>query len=510
MGPSRILRRLGVLTLSVLAAGALAEPANAQVKVLVDASKDGGLWWFPQVGPFDPTQPHQGKALGDHLRRQGKVVDVTPRTDTITCSRLSQYHLVVVSAACNRHSPAELSAYAGYLARGGRLILLGDHSCVDCALAQSLGVHFGGSVFGTISSFAAHPITAGVTSLPFPAGGTITAAPSTATMLGFVDGMPAMGIMPSGAGTVFFLGETNGIQEVPQPFVDNLFGYMLAGAAPVDACGPPVAPGSLVVDSIEDRRVTVRFNPPATGPPPTGYVLKGGVTRGQVLAALATGSAAPTFTFTAPPGAFFIRMHSVSGGSESGPSNEVPLYVNFPTPPSPPTNLLAMVNGSSLALAWRNTYESGGITALVLDVSGSTTARVPLGMVDRFNFAGVPGGTYTLAVRATNAFGLSPPSNLVTLAFPAGCNGAPYMPDNFVAYAQGNTIFVMWDLAGGGPAPTGFALSVTGAFTGTFETTSRRMSGQVGPGVYGLSVQATNPCGASLSTPPQTVSVGIG
>lgn len=36
-----------------------------------------------------------------------------------------------------------------------------------------------------------------------------------------------MGVMPYGAGTVFFMGDTNSIELVPQPLIDNLLAYML-------------------------------------------------------------------------------------------------------------------------------------------------------------------------------------------------------------------------------------------------------------------------------------------
>jgi hypothetical protein len=46
-------------------------PAAAQMRVLVDASVDGGGWWSPQTANFDPDLPHQGKALADYFRSQG-------------------------------------------------------------------------------------------------------------------------------------------------------------------------------------------------------------------------------------------------------------------------------------------------------------------------------------------------------------------------------------------------------------------------------------------------------
>ena len=205
-----------------------AAPAFAQVSVLVDASKDGGIWWGPQAGPFDPNLPHQGKPLADYLRSLGWIVDEVPRSSAITYVLLSQYQLVVSAANCTSHSAAELSAYNLYLSNGGRLILLGEYNCTFDTLAQSLGLDFTGFLNGTITSFTPHPITAGVASLHFIAGGAVT-APATATTLGYFSGSRVMGIMPFGSGQVFFLGDTNGIEEVPQPFVNNLFRFMLTG-----------------------------------------------------------------------------------------------------------------------------------------------------------------------------------------------------------------------------------------------------------------------------------------
>jgi hypothetical protein len=130
-----------------------------------------------------------------------------------------------------------------------------------------------------------------------------------------------------------------------------------------------------------------------------------------------------------------------------------------------------------------------------------------LGFAESFTFNGMPGGTYTFSVSAANAAGASGASNPVTLTFPGACSGAPLSPTGFLAYTIGNTIFVVWDSAASGPAPTGYTLNVSGAFVSSFPTTSRTLSGTAGPGSYGLSVLATNACGSSPATPVQTVSI---
>lgn len=277
----------------------------------------------------------------------------------------------------------------------------------------------------------------------------------------------------------------------------------------IDVLNPmtPQAPTSLVVDSVVGQLVTVRFSAPVLGPAPTGFVLKGGLAPGQVLASLPTGHTAPIFTFAAPNGSFFIRMHTQTTAGESGPSNEVPLHVGVAVTPSPPQQLTGLVNGAALALAWKNTFAGGPPTSVVLDVTGSLNASLPLGLVETFAFPTVPPGTYTFRVRGVNAAGSSAASNAVTLSFPGACLGPPLMPSEFLAYKIGNTIFVRWDPPPTGPAATEYLLQVSGSFNGSLTTPGRGLSGVVGPGSYGLRVRAQNACGASAFTPEQIVAL---
>lgn len=267
------------------------------------------------------------------------------------------------------------------------------------------------------------------------------------------------------------------------------------------------APTGLVVDSVAGNRVTLRFASPLLGPPPAGFLLKGGFQPGEVLAAIPTGSTAPIFTFEAPTGSFYIRMHTIAGGQESAPSNEVPLHVNVPVLSSAPAGLTGLVNGNTVALAWDNTFGGGPPTNVILGVTGDLSLSVPIGLGETFSFADVPPGRYTLRVRGANRAGWGPPSNAVTLTFPGPCSGAPLPPVNFLAYRSGNTIFVVWDPPVAGPAPTSFTLNVTGAYVGSFPTPGRQLSGAAAPGAYKLDVVAQNACGSSAPTPSQTVVV---
>jgi subtilisin-like proprotein convertase family protein len=267
------------------------------------------------------------------------------------------------------------------------------------------------------------------------------------------------------------------------------------------------APTSLRVDSVAGHLVTLRFSPPVLGPRPTGFVVKGGRLPHEVIAAIPTSSTAPVFTFVAPTGSFFIRVHTLVGEEESAASNEVPLHVNVPVVPSAPVNLIGLVNGSSVALAWKNTFGGGPPSDVILSVRGSLTLETRIGRSETFSFASVPPGTYTMRVRGINRGGWGPSSNPVTLTFPGACSGAPQPPANLLGYRVGRRVFVLWDPPAAGAAPTTYTLNVTGAIAGSFPTAGRALSGDVGPGSYKLEVVARNACGTSPPTAPQTVVV---
>lgn len=269
----------------------------------------------------------------------------------------------------------------------------------------------------------------------------------------------------------------------------------------------PDPPTDLVVASVTGNTVTLAWKAPVSGTPPTGYVLEGGLTAGSVLASVPTGSAATTHTFTAPSGVFFARLHALAGGARSAASNEIQLVVNTPLPPSAPANVLGMVNGSTVALSWTNTFDGGSPTALQLNVSGTQTASLPLGMSDTARFTGVPGGTYTFTLTASNASGVSPPSNPITLTIPGGCSGPPGVPTYFTVARSGRTLTLTWNPPIAGAAVTRYVVHATGAFVGSVPTVTRSLSGTVGAGTYTLSVSAANECGTSAPSPVVTVAV---
>jgi hypothetical protein len=280
--------------------------------------------------------------------------------------------------------------------------------------------------------------------------------------------------------------------------------------APIGIAIPSSPPSDRPTDvfaSIAAHEVTLHWRPPQAAGPLTGYVVEGGLAPGQVLASLPTGSVLPMFRFAAPSGVFYVRVHAVLDGVRGDASDEIRIAVRPPMPPGAPEGLVGLVNGSSIALTWRNSMSAGVATAIALDVTGSLTTQLMLPAGETFSFANVPPGTYTLAVRGVNGFGASDPSNSVTLSFPAACTGPPLAPSDVRIYKGGAQLYVYWSPAATGPAPTSYVLRVSGSYTGAFPTTGRALNGTVGPGTYSLSVAAANPCGEGPASLPETVDV---
>ncbi len=267
------------------------------------------------------------------------------------------------------------------------------------------------------------------------------------------------------------------------------------------------APTELYVSSVVGNTVTLRWNAPVLGPTPTQYVLEGGIPAAPVLASLPTGSTAPIFTVAVPRGSWVARVHALVGAEKSAASNEVTVHAGVPVAPSAPANLLGLVNGTTLGLAWKNTFLGGAPSGLILDVTGSLTTSISLGAAESFQFTGVPDGSYTLSLRAVNGGGFSGSSNPVSVSFPGGCSGAPAPPERFLVYRLGSTAHVIWEPAASGAAPTSYVVHVSGSYVGNLPTPARRVSSPIGPGTYHVSVSAVNACGASAPTAVQTLVV---
>ena len=203
-----------------------------------------------------------------------------------------------------------------------------------------------------------------------------------------------------------------------------------------------------------------------------------------------------------------MRIRSVgAGGGISGPSNELPIHVGTPVPPSAPAGLTAIVYGSSLGLAWRQTFEGGAATGLILNVSGSINTAIPLASSNAASFTNVPPGSYTLSLQSVNAAGVSPLSNAVTVTLPGPCSGPPQPPAGFLAYRSGSVVTVVWDAAASGFGAHRLRAQRERRIRRQPAALRPKHLGASRPGSYTVSLFATNACGTSALTTPQTIVV---
>ena len=226
--------------------------ANSNDNILVDASKDGGGWWFPQGPPsFSDSANHQGKPLADYLRSLGYHVDELPRGAVITDELLANYSKIIRAAAFFPYTDEELDAYKNFMNKPGAILLFQDHLSytTNDKLSEYLGLDFEGAIAGVITNFTNNEITNNINQLPFIAGSVVmnTENNPNITVLGsisktgytvFDTGDPFNGqtpaIDPPVMGTVtnfpntkiFFIGDINGMESVPQPLTQNLVNWL--------------------------------------------------------------------------------------------------------------------------------------------------------------------------------------------------------------------------------------------------------------------------------------------
>ena len=148
--------------------------AKVRGKIVIDASKDGGVWWFPQAGGhLDPARQHQGKRLADYLKSSGWDVDEVARGADVT-GRLAGATIVIRANFAGSYLPSEVDAYRDFVTNGGGVVLLrglvrpgeDDNDAVACAF----GVRFSESVHGAGLALGAEFAHAGHRGPALPSG----------------------------------------------------------------------------------------------------------------------------------------------------------------------------------------------------------------------------------------------------------------------------------------------------------------------------------------------------
>jgi len=220
-------------------------------KILIDASHDGGVWWFPQseATGFDPGKPHQGQNFANALREKGFDVTELGRGKELTEEMFFGHYIVIRAGGFQAYTNNELNVYTNLINRGMNLVFFTDHKKYDPVdeLGDLLGVQFKGIANGNITRYADHEITNSLQSMNYIAGSVLVNAGTNPAIevLGWLGpedyadlnmneirdvnepfAPPVMGVLQYPNSRIFFLGDMNCIEIQPQPFVDNLVNWM--------------------------------------------------------------------------------------------------------------------------------------------------------------------------------------------------------------------------------------------------------------------------------------------
>ena len=239
--------------------------------ILIDGSKDGGAWWFPQPdGNFDASEPHQGKALADFLRSQGNEVVEVGRGVEITNELLGSFNKVIRAGVFGAYTGSELAAYDQYILRSDAHLLLTtallSGGAVD-PISESIGLPMAGSHTGTMSPVGSTAITQGVGPLTYsPPGAVVGPAPTAAiTPLGILgNGSVVMGLVTSEPAQILFMGNLLLLEGlllggVPQPLVSNLLSWLFSAPGGEGPIMEPVA-GNFGIGAGNSGESTIQEN----------------------------------------------------------------------------------------------------------------------------------------------------------------------------------------------------------------------------------------------------------
>lgn len=204
------------------------DDANASGKIVVDASKDGGVWWCRPLGVvgFDPTKDHQGKRLADDLKARGWDVEEIASGEDIT-TRLEGADIVIRADFYGQYKESEVSAYREYVAAGGNVLLLSgfvrDGEENRDQVAAAFGIVFSKTVrTKTITRWTPHPLTKDLDLLPYTIGSVVTKSPKSKVPIAYLDkNQLVMGIVKIGKGKVIFVSTILPLLKSPQPFMSR-------------------------------------------------------------------------------------------------------------------------------------------------------------------------------------------------------------------------------------------------------------------------------------------------
>ena len=180
--------------------------------------------------------------------------------------------------------------------------------------------------------------------------------------------------------------------------------------------------------------------------------------------------------------------------------------LGVPSVPEPPSGLQARVTDSTVLLKWVSPTSGNPPTSYVIQagsrVGTSNLANVSTNTtLTSYTANDVPDGTYFVRVLASNAVGVSLPSNEIAVSVLAGCVAPPVAPANLTFSLNGSTVNLGWNASAGASsyvvqAGTTFGTSNIAAID-TGNALPSLSAVNVPSATYYVRVLAKNSCGLS-------------
>lgn len=193
---------------------------------------------------------------------------------------------------------------------------------------------------------------------------------------------------------------------------------MGASSGCVGLPGTPV----LLTPVVSGNDVSLSWNAPTIGAVPSGYVLFAGSAPGAAdLASFSTGSAATSFSASAPSGLYYVRIAAANACGVGIASNEMSFTLGGELP-GHPGEISWTVAGDLVSLAWTPPTSGPPPTAYLVEAGSasglSDLATVSTGSAGTSFLASAPPGTYYVRVRAINGAGAGAPSAEAIITVP--------------------------------------------------------------------------------------------
>ena len=198
-----------------------------RLRIVIDASRDGGGWWFPQgPAPFDSEKWHQGSELAAYFKGRGWEVIEIPRGARLT-NQMEGASIVVRVNQYGTYMQTEVDAYREFVRKGGSLLLVTgfvrENEGENDSVAKQFGLRFEGVIEAAVMHSAA-AYRKDFDETIYQIGSIVVRYPKSTQPLAQLDhDRLVMGMFRFGRGKIVFLSSVFSLLHVRQRFTTRLF-----------------------------------------------------------------------------------------------------------------------------------------------------------------------------------------------------------------------------------------------------------------------------------------------